>query len=314
LVLAGGVALVVELGFFAAASSFEMLLVVFMLMYPASGAFVSLAQATLMDLEPNHRESNMARWTLAGSVGVVLGPLVLALASAAGLGWRGLMLVFAVCTVPVVAAVRRLPFPKAEDHATFKASLRAARGAVRNRRVIRWLVLLQFGDLILDGFFAYLALYLVDVVGLSAVSAGIGVAVWTGAGLLGDALLLVILRRMPGILYLRISAALVLLVFPAFLLVPWFAVKLVLLALLGILNAGWYAIPQAGLYAAVPENSGALMAVSSATDLVGLVIPLSVGLLANAAGLGTALWLCLAAPVAFLALLPRAGEPEPKPE
>ena len=52
---------------------FGLLLVSFVLFYPASGAFVSLSQATLMDLQPSRREQNMARWTLAGSIGVVAG-------------------------------------------------------------------------------------------------------------------------------------------------------------------------------------------------------------------------------------------------
>src|SRR5207245_169448 len=56
---------------------------------PATGAFVSLAQATLMDLDPAHRERNMACWTLAGSFGYAGGPLLLAGATWLGLGRRG---------------------------------------------------------------------------------------------------------------------------------------------------------------------------------------------------------------------------------
>ncbi len=45
--------------------------VVFALFSPASGAFVSFSQATLMDLQPARREQAMAQWTFAGSLGVV---------------------------------------------------------------------------------------------------------------------------------------------------------------------------------------------------------------------------------------------------
>lgn len=43
-----------------------------------------------MDNDPERHEHNMARWKLAGSIGVVLGPLALTAAIWDGLGWRGL--------------------------------------------------------------------------------------------------------------------------------------------------------------------------------------------------------------------------------
>ena len=57
------------------------------------------------------------------------------------------------------------------------------------------------------------------------------VAVWTGVGLLGSLVLIPLLERMPGLRYLRISAALALVLFPAFLLVPGFGPKMARLGL-----------------------------------------------------------------------------------
>ncbi|MBN2394496.1 MAG: hypothetical protein JXR84_27430 [Anaerolineae bacterium] len=65
---------------------FPLLLLSFVLFYPASGAFVSLSQATLMDADPARHEHNMARWTFAGSLGVVAGPLALSAVVALGVG------------------------------------------------------------------------------------------------------------------------------------------------------------------------------------------------------------------------------------
>jgi FSR family fosmidomycin resistance protein-like MFS transporter len=121
----------------------------------------------------------------------------------------------------------------------------------------------------------------------------------------GDALLFVILRHTSGTAYLRRSAVLVGAAYPAFLLVPSFAAKLVALAALGVLVAGWYAIPKAGLYETVGRQSGAVFALATVAGTVGGMLPLVVGLVAGVAGLGTALWLPLAAPVIFLAWLPR---------
>ena len=118
LVLGGGVCFALALGLAAGAPSFWILLVAFSLLYPASGAFVSLSQAALMDLEPGRREHNMARWTFAGGVGVVLGPVALGGFVWVGLGWRELFAGFAVLALALVLLVRRSPEPEVERRAS----------------------------------------------------------------------------------------------------------------------------------------------------------------------------------------------------
>ena len=80
LLVAGGVAFAVSAAWSATATGFTTLLVALVIGNPATGAFVSLAQATLMDLAPAERERNMARWTLAGSFGYVGGPVIVVVA------------------------------------------------------------------------------------------------------------------------------------------------------------------------------------------------------------------------------------------
>ncbi|MCV4821088.1 MFS transporter, partial [Escherichia coli] len=75
------------------------LLLGWLVFYAASGAFVNLMQATLMDHDPPRREQNMARWALAGSLGNVLGPLLVGAAVALGLGWRPVFLGLALLTL-----------------------------------------------------------------------------------------------------------------------------------------------------------------------------------------------------------------------
>jgi FSR family fosmidomycin resistance protein-like MFS transporter len=301
LLLGGGVLFAVAIVASAVAPTFAVLVAALVLAYPASTAFVSLAQASLMDAEPESRERNMARWTLAGSVGVVAGPLLVSAAAAVALGWRPLTLAVGLAALPLVWLARRLPLARPDG----RASVRAALAALRRAEVRRWLLLLEAADLLLDVFAGFLALYLVDAAGADAAGAALAFAVWTVAGLAGDALLLPLLRRVDGLRYLRASAAVVLLLFPAFLLVPGLAAKLPLLALLGLLNAGWYAIPQARLYAALPDGSGTAIAVGSAAGLVGSLVPIGLGLLAGAAGIGATLWLLAAAPVVLLLGLPK---------
>jgi fucose permease len=129
--------------------------------------------------------------------------------------------------------------------------------------------------------------------------------VWTGASLVGDWLLLWVLRHVPGSRYLRFSALAALAVYPAFLLVPGYEAKLGLAAALGLLNSGWYAIPKAALYEALPGSSGAAVAVGGVAGLVGASVPLTLGFVAGAAGLAPTMWILVLAPVALLALTPR---------
>ncbi|MCU0502726.1 MAG: MFS transporter [Anaerolineae bacterium] len=314
LVLGGGAVFALALLLAALSRDFGLLLLSFVLLYPASGAFVSLSQATLMDLQPSRREHNMARWTLAGSIGVVGGPLILGAAVSLGFDWRGLFAALAMLTVVTVLIAWRIPF---DDHAPrgqgqgalnaalFGQGLRQALHALRRGEVWRWLLLLEASDLVLDVFLGFLALYMVDVTGASEGQAAVAVAVWTGVGLLGDLLLIPLLERVQGTRYLRVSALLVLVLFPAFLLAPGIDGKLLLLGALGFLNAGWYAILQAGLYSAMPGQSGTALAVKNVSGLFAGLIPLALGLIAQRFGLQVAMWLMLLGPIALLVGLPR---------
>lgn len=302
--VAGGAAFAVSVALTSAAAGLWMLIAALVLGNPASGAFVSLSQATLMDLAPAHRERNMARWTLVGSFGYVGGPLLLAAALWLGAGWRAALAVLAVAVaLAAVASGCRLPAsPSATDmsrawHHTF--------AVLRRREVLRWLALLEAADLLLDIFHGYLALYFVDVANTNAGVAALAVAVWTGAGLIGDWALLWLLRRVSGRRYLRASAVAALAAYPAFLLVPGYVGKLALAALLGLLNSGWYAIPKAGLYESLPGRSGAAVAVGGVASFVGAAVPLALGIAAGAFGLAPTMWALLLAPVVLLVLVPR---------
>lgn len=300
LVLGGGAAFGVALGLAAGAPSFWVLLAAFSLLYPASGAFVALSQAALMDLQPTRREHNMARWTLAGSVGAVAGPLLLAGAVWVGLGWRGLLASFAIVAVVLTLRARRLPGEVEGERPRVRDALRA----LTRREIFRWLFLLELSDLMLDVFLAFLALYLVDDAEASLGTAGLAVASWTGAGLVGAAVLVPLLARVDGLRYLRASAAASIPLFAAFLLTPSLPAKIVLVAALGLVNAGWYPVLKARLYEALGNGSGLVLTVGALFPL-NAVLPLAVAGLAERAGLGAALWLLLAAPAALLLLTRR---------
>ncbi|HJW83168.1 MAG TPA: MFS transporter [Anaerolineae bacterium] len=308
IVVGGGLMFALAVLLTGLSQTFVALLIAFALFNPSSGAFVSLSQATLMDLNPARREQMMARWTLAGSLGVVSGPLLVSGALALNLGWRGLYLSLAIVTLALVWGVWRQPDlngRSSNSAAGFRKGLRSAWRAVRDRNIIRWLALLESADLMLDVLLGFIALYFVDVVGVSEIEAGIAVAVWSAASLIGDALIIPLLERVRSLTYLRRSAVIELALYVALLLVPDVTAKYVLLALLALGNSGWYAILKGRLYSAMPGQSGTSMAVSSATGIIGGLIPWGLGLVAQSFGLPVAMSLLALGPISLLIGLPR---------
>lgn len=313
LILGGGIVFAFSLVMIAQSTDYIFLLLAFCLFGPASGAFVNVSQATLMDADSQRHEQNMARWTFAGSLGIVAGPLILGAAVLVGYGWRQLYILFAILAVALIIWLWRYPLDRINiSHSTDTAKppgiiegFRAAMGALRQKEVRRWLVLLEFSDLMLDVMLGFLALYFVDVAGFSPSQAGLGVAVWTGMGLLGDFLLIPLLDRVPGLVYLRLSAVLELVLFTGFLLVDPPGLKIALVGLLGFFNSGWYAILRARLYSAMPGRSGTSLAVSNFAGLIGSLLPLGLGWIAQRYNLQTSMWLLLMGPLALYIGLPR---------
>ena len=306
LVLAGGVAFAAGTLLVGASAGFGMLLAASILSNPASGAFVGLSQATLMDAAPERREQNMARWALAGSVGNSVGPLAVGACVWAGVSWRWGFIWAGALMLAAVAFAWRQPFetPSASDvrtRAALLGGLREALRALRRGGVLRWLVLLQLGDFTYDVLRGFLALYFVDVVGAGEAGAALAVAVWTWVGLAGDFAVVPLLERVRGLSYLRVSTAVVVVLFPLALLAEGFSTKLVLLGLLGFANAGWYAIIQAKLYDELPGQSGTVaMTLGNVFGLAGSLAPLALGAYAEAYGLGPMMWLLALGPVALL--------------
>ncbi|MCC7362138.1 MAG: MFS transporter [Anaerolineales bacterium] len=314
LVVGGGLCFTLAAFLTGLSPNFALLLLSFLLFYPASGAFVSLSQATLMDLEPSRHEHLMARWTLAGSLGVVGGPLLLGVAALLGVNWRGVFIGLGAVSLLLTLLVWRQPRLRTRPAAAraeqslaggLWAGLRQAAAALRRKEVLRWLVLLEFSDFMLDILLGFLALYMVDVAGVTPVLAAAAVSVWSIAGLLSDALIIPLLERVPGLTYLRWSAAVMTGLFIGFLLAPGYPAKLVLLALMGLANAGWYAILQGRLYSALPGQSGTAVAVGAAFSLVTGLVPATLGWLAQTLGLSVTMWLLLLGPVVVFLGLPR---------
>jgi FSR family fosmidomycin resistance protein-like MFS transporter len=309
LLVAGGIAFGAGLLIEGFAPTFFIFMIGETIQAPASGIFINIAQASLMDDAPQRRENRMALWTFSGSLAVVTGPLLLAAMIALGSDWRPFFISTGVISIVVALWILRLPASRAlrssEDEFNFRENLSGVMNLLRKWAVWRWLVLLEFSDLMLDVLFALLALYMVDVAGVTQAQAGLAIAAWTGVGLVGDFLVIPILERVRGLVFLRMTALIEMILFSLFLLTDPFAGKLVLLGLMGLFNPGWYAILQAKLYDSLGEQSGAVLIVGNAAGLFGALLPLFLGLVAQRYGLDAAMWILLAGPIALLSGLPR---------
>ena len=312
LILAGGLLFTTALALTGISTTFYLLLISYILFAPSSGAFVSLSQANLMDSDPARHEQNMARWTLAGSLGVLSGPLLLGLFVYFGLGWRGTYTALAsFSNLCLLAALKYLPpdsvsAPTVLSLRVVLAGFRAAFASLKRVDVWRWLLLLDFADLMLDVLFSYLALYFVDVVHATETQAGIAVTVWLAMGLITDFLFIPIIdRQKDSLKFLRISALLELFTFAIFLLIPGFTMKIVAVIAVTLFNTGWYPILQGRLYSSLPGQSASIMAIGSVTAPLAKFFPFLIGFLADHFGLQTAMWILLLGPIALLIGLPR---------
>ena len=329
-ILGGGVIFVLTLLAVASARSFTVLLCAFVAFYPASGAFVSLTQAEIMDAWPDRQAQVMARWDLAGSAGAVAGPLLLTAVLASGGGWRAGYLVLAgFAALAWLGAYLRGPAVPAAgspdagsgsgsgsgsdgeraERRPWTERAREIAAALRDWGTLRWLLLLEVADLLVDVFTGFLALYLVDVAHLTPAVAALAIAIRLGAALAGDAALVVVLERAGDLAVLRASAAAAALLYPGFLLVPGTVPKLVVLAALSAVTAPWYPLLQARLYGSLPGRSSVAVTLSSAAGLAGGLGPLAVGLVAQGFGLGWALAGLVVVPVAVL-LVPAGARPQ----
>ena len=308
IVVGGGVFFTLSLVAIALTPTFALLLAAFAVLYPASGAFVALSQADLMDAAPARREQNMARWTLAGSIGALAGPALLGVVLFAGASWRA---AYAVCAVGAAAALvsRWLaPAPAHRHDATvagFRASVVAALRSLARREVLTGLALLEVSDLMLDVLTGYLALFFVDVLHQPVWFGAVVVAVRVASNLAGDVVSVNVLGRVAGAPYVRATAIAAAFAYAAVLAVPNVFAKLALIAILSLLTAGWYPVLQARVYHALPGQSGALLAIGNVFRIVTTPVALVIGLVATRFGLGAALWMLIVSPVAIALLVRR---------
>lgn len=307
LILGGGVALGATLLLAAGADSFAALVVALSLAGPASAAFVSLSQVEWIQRNPGRESQAMARWTASGTTGNLLGAPALALGLALGASFRSMLVVLAAAAIALTVRLSHHLRAQPGIRWAFPTSGRLMVGGVctlsGRGRLWRWLILLPMADLMLDVFFGYIAVYLTDASGLEPAWAAMAGTLWVIGFLLGQVLIVPLLRRIDDVRLIRISAGLTVVAYPAWLL-SRMASQVGGLLLLGLLAAPWYPLLKARAYAAAPDRPGLVAAFASVAGIVAGGLAFLVGWIAAERGLVAALTILLAGPLALLLFTP----------
>ncbi len=316
LMLGGLVATALSLFLVGVGQTYLVILFAFVIMASASGAYVNLAQATLIDRDLNRSAPTMARWTLLGAIGVAASPLIATTVFYLGYGWRGLYLsLVAVAGLYAVTLIRHHfngGHVSDEESVSPKILFQNLITGLTNRELIRWMLLTELADLMLDKLLEVTGLYFHDVAGVSLAAASAAVAVSTISGLIGGAVLVPVLERINGLRVLRLSAVIAFIAYVSFLLIPSVPIKYILIAVVAFSTAAWYPVLKAKCYDALPGQSGLVMAVTSLGNVSSLFVPVILGGLADAFGLGWAMWLLALGPVAlFVGLGRKTSPPDP---
>jgi predicted MFS family arabinose efflux permease len=285
---------------FATGRSFAVLAIASLVWGAASDAFVHATQLALAELAGDELDATLARTNVLGSVGDLLGPLTLAVASATGVGWRPIFAVGGVLMLGHAGALaaQRLP-PPHPDGATPWSVARAVLG---DTRVVRLAVIWALITLLDEPFLGFLIANIEETHGVSAAVATALVGAIVAGGIFTYTVLAVSGRSFSVRTRLTSSSIGLLVTVLVMVAAPWPAV----IALAGVGFGAAIALLWVTLQAVTlrlrPGQVGTTQAVVSGLATVGVVLPPLIGAAADRLGLAPAMWLFALAPAAILVL------------
>ena len=281
---------------------------------PASGCALSVAEGLLVEAEPRSRERTMARLSLAANAGDLAVPLLLAILSWYGLGWRaGFVVAGAVASLLAFAhgsasSLDRLPSCANGDAERHAPSIRETlRTAFSTRSLLGWSFACASTNLLDEVLVAFSAVH------LHALGATIGQRSWAvAAWILGGFVGLAGLERLGA----RSSARRVLLGASA---VTAIAVTVLAvthstdigtcaLFVIGASGSTLHPLTKANAYASLPSRPALVNAVGAALLPFEMAAPIAIGIVASRAGSPWAIACLLVAPAVVAIAMWRLGE------
>lgn len=272
------------------------------LAFVASGCAVSLSQAALIDARPGERERVMARWTLAGAIGDLAGPALVALAAQTALGWRAAFLAVAAVAALYALALGRAELPLAAERCGDGedgdgAAVVTFWAAVRRPRLVAWSLATALCGLLDEILLVFAALHLRDDLGLEAAARSAVLGAFVAGGVAGLLALDRLLQSRSPRWILLVSSALCAASYGGWIAAgsPW--VSAALLFVCGATAAPMYPVAMARAYACLPGASGTVNAVGHLFTPFAVAAPFALGWLADSAGLAATLIALLAQPL-----------------
>jgi predicted MFS family arabinose efflux permease len=289
---------------FAVATNVPMLVIAVTVMGFAGDAMVRATDVALVDVAGDRLELAVARATLLGTIGDLAGPALLAVCLTAGLGWRAAFVVagLGMAGYALLLASQPLPAPTRPADATPDADQRPRQevaAVLRDRRVFRLGLLAALVDVFDEPFLAFAIAYLVTTrgqpAGVAALTAGVGLAGGVAAAAWASRV-----ERAE----ITPSAVAVLLVGGVGAIVATPHPVGAALGAAGVgaaVNLAWISL-EARVLRLRPGQAGTTSAMVSAVAQLAVLVPLVAGVLADRAGVPTALLLYLALALVFATL------------
>ena len=275
-----------------------------------STALVDAVEVAMVDVAGDDLEPLLARINVGATIGDLSGPVVLATTTALGGSWRVALVGSAVVMAgfATLVAASPLPPPRAPtrpDDAS-PSPLRATFGLLRLGRVW-WAGLLGAGLVALDE--SYLGFIIAGFEGERGTSRAAAVALGS-ASVVGAAITSLWLARRTPLWEARrrmtVAAAVMTVTAALFAVLPTVWLPTAAIVVFDGALIGFWLPLQAIALRLVPGRTGSTKAVIGAIEMLGLLIPIGVGVVADRAGLGVGLLAFAAVPAALL-LLTLAG-------
>lgn len=268
----------------------------------ACGCATSASEGALVEADPARRERTMTRLMIAGGIGDLLAPLVLAGLAAIGLGWRAgfavgsaIALALGIAHACSKSLERRITDDDDEDAGSsgFFASLRVA---LKNRELVGWSLAVAFSTLLDEVFVAFVAIHF-DAIGASTGSRNFALGAWVVAGFVALVATERVADRIDGRRILAGASVVAIGATIGLALTRSTLVASVMVTVIGGCAATFHPLTKARAYASLPGRPGIVNALASALTVVDLGSPVVFGLVAAHAGSSGAMLALLAAPI-----------------
>ncbi len=308
----GVTAMALSLAAVALAPNVVVLAIAITVFWISNGAAVPLAQATLVDRNPDARGRTMARWTLLSTVGDFFVPFVVGGVALAGHGWRVAHVVVAIAIGLFALSLWRMDMPPAfatasDDDEESPGLLATLRDALKDRVLVAWLFGVALCDLLDEILVVFATIHMRDQLGGGIEWQSAMILAMTIGGGLGLVALDRLLAKRSERDALLLSASACALSFVAWILAPTLWLSVALMGLVGMFAAPLYPLAAAQAYARRPEASGSVLAAQSLFSPMGLALPFLVGFIADQAGTYVALLVLIAQPLGLIALVMLGG-------